>query len=34
MIDLKITLSKEKINEIFKGKDFEIEKMISLIVKK
>ncbi len=34
IIDLKIIISDEKINEIFKEKDYEIEKMISLIIKK
>lgn len=34
IINLKITLSEEKINEILKEKDPEIEKMISLIIKK
>ena len=33
IIDLKIIISDEKINEIFKEKDNEIEKMISLIKK-
>ena len=33
IIDLKIIISDEKINEIFKEKDYEIEKMISLIKK-
>ncbi len=32
--DLKIIISNEKINEIFKEKDYEIKKMISLIKKK
>jgi len=34
IIDLKIIISDEKINEIFKEKDYEIEKMILLIIKK
>lgn len=33
IIDLKIIVSKEKINECFKEKDSEIEKMVSLIKK-